>query len=70
MTQLERVANHLQEHGSITSMEAFEQYGITRLSAKVFDLRKQGMDISMTRTKCKNRYGDEVYYGVYRLETD
>ena len=40
------VLNHLKRYGTITSMEAFSKYQITRLSAIVHTLRhKRGYDI-------------------------
>ena len=33
---------HLQEHGSITSLEAIEKYRCTRLSHYIYLLRKEG----------------------------
>ena len=36
------VLEHLEEHGSITSKEGFEKYGITRMSSIIFDLRNKG----------------------------
>ena len=34
------VVNHIRKHGSITSKEAIMNYGITRLAARVFELRR------------------------------
>lgn len=36
------ILNHIKTHGSITSKEAFELFGCTRLSARIFDLREKG----------------------------
>lgn len=36
---------HLKTKGSITSMEAIELYGATRLSARIYDFRKLGYAI-------------------------
>lgn len=47
-------------------MEAFSEYGITRLSAKVFDLRGLGVDIN-TRMVTKKKNGKTVSYGVYEV---
>jgi len=45
-TQNERIRQHL-EHGlSITSIEAIQSYGITRLSGRIKDLKDAGMNIS------------------------
>ena len=41
-TQNRKVLAYLEEHGSITVMEAFIELHITRLSARVYDLRARG----------------------------
>ena len=41
-TQNEMVLEFIQKAGSITAKEAFTELGITRLSARIFDLRKMG----------------------------
>lgn len=68
MTQCERVLKYLQDFGSITSWEAIKEFGATRLSAIVFVLRKRGYNIETTFETAKNRYGEKVSYGVYKLE--
>jgi hypothetical protein len=68
MTQAEKILKHLQERGGITSMEAFQLYGITRLSARICDLRRQGVQISNQRQKARNRDGEAVYFDRYVLE--
>lgn len=67
-TQTNIVLFHLIQHGSITSMEAFTDYGITRLSAAVFTLRKRGYDIDTTIEHSTNRYGRKVSYAKYILQ--
>lgn len=39
------ILNHLKNKGSITSWEAIQAYGITRLAARIFDLKEAGHDI-------------------------
>lgn len=41
MTQEEMVLNHLKGHGTITSMEAFSKYKITRISEYIRQLREK-----------------------------
>lgn len=63
------LADHLILNGSITSIEAIEMYGCTRLSARIWDLRhKYGMKIEAVPETGKNRYGKLVNYVRYRLE--
>lgn len=65
-TQTERVLHYLKKHRGITSMQAFEMFGITRLSAVIFELRRK-YEIASERTEGKNRYGEKVWFSTYRL---
>lgn len=67
-THYDRVLRHLTDFKSITSYEAFIDYGITRLSAIIFLLRKDGYNISSQKIAAKNRYGKTVYFANYILE--
>lgn len=62
-----RVLKYLQENDGISSMEAFELFGATRLSAIIFKLRKYGYCITNNRCCSKNRYGEKVYFVKYKL---
>lgn len=62
-----RVLKYLQENDSISSMEAFELFGATRLSAIIFKLRKYGYNIINQDCKSKNRYGEKVHFVRYKL---
>ncbi len=62
LSQEDVIARHLEQKGSITSMEAFEKYKITRLSGRIFDLRARGMDIVTDMIYKK----DGTKYAVYR----
>lgn len=66
--QRQAILKHLQTQGSITSMEAFQKYGATRLSAIIFNFRKMGYDIDTHIIVGKNRYGSTCQYAEYRLE--
>ena len=45
MTQESMVYEHLLKLGSITSMEAFSAYKITRLSDRIYRLRAKGVPV-------------------------
>jgi hypothetical protein len=64
-TQRAEVLNYLKEQGSITSMEAFQLFGATRLSGIIFDLRKHGMNIVTKDIVTTNRYGQRTRYAEY-----
>lgn len=61
------VLAHLHNHGSITSMEAFERYGATRLSAIIYVLRHEGHNITAETIRVKTRYGRKTTCAKYIL---
>ena len=68
MTQCERIIDYINKHGSITTMEAFHDLGITRLALRIHDLRDDGYQIKRETIRGKNRYGEPVHYMRYSLE--
>lgn len=67
-TQDRAILEHLKNNSvGITSIEAFELYGITRLSAIIFRLRKAGHIIVSNDLTTVNRYGHTVRYSRYTL---
>ena len=68
MRQQERVLNYMQAYGSISSLEAFRDLGVTRLSAVIFKLQhNRGVTISKKVETAKNRYGESVHFTRYSL---
>ena len=64
-SQSDAILSHLKTYGSITSYEAIKEYGATRLSAIIFNHRKEGYDIdSMPLTK-KTRFGRNTTIAKY-----
>lgn len=59
------VKDHLLEHGSITSWEAIQSYGATRLSSIIFNLRKNGYDIETIMREETDRYGNTCKFANY-----
>ena len=67
ITKKQMVLDHLKKHGNITSLEAIDNYGATRLSAIIFNLRREGYSIETMSVKGVDRYGNSVVYGKYVL---
>lgn len=65
MTQEEKVLGYIKKYGSITSFEAFRDLGITRLSARIYTLRKHGVNIDNKMVSVYNRFGDECRVAKY-----
>lgn len=66
-TQRERIVDYINEFGSITSLDAYKDLGITQLGARIFELKEEGY---LFETECetgKNRYGEPVHYTRYRF---
>lgn len=63
--KVQAVAAYLKERGEITSMEAFELFGDTRLADTVHKLRKKGWEIETVMCEGKTRYGTTARYAKY-----
>ena len=68
MNQTTAVLNHLLKHGSITSMQAFELFGATRLADIIFRLRGKGYNIKTIECEGITRFGSPCRYAKYVLE--
>ena len=68
MTQNEMVLQYIKDFGSISSLEAFKDLGITRLSGRIFDLKEMGHNLERKDESSLNRYGKKVTYGRYFLK--
>ena len=69
LSQRDDVIRHLMTEGSITAWEAIKEYGSTRLSAIVYELRKKGWNIESEMVTSKNRYGNTVQFARYRFKS-
>lgn len=71
MNKTNKVIEHLKLHGSITSLQAIELYGATRLSAIIYNLRyKYGMNIVSERIEFTDRFGNKSGYAKYIFKDD
>jgi hypothetical protein len=68
LTQGERIIKYIEEFGSITTMQAFADLGVTRLASRIHDLRAAGYQIERETVRGKNRFGEPVHYMKYSLK--
>lgn len=61
-TQLQMLKRHLSENKTISPLQALNSYGIYRLSARINDLRNEGMNI-----KTKMIFEGPLKYAQYYL---
>lgn len=67
MNQSERIIKYIEEFGSISPMEAFNDLGITKLATRISEMSRKGIEFERKFVKAKNRYGEPVYYMRYSL---
>ena len=70
ITQCERILRHMKDYGSISSLEAMNEYGIMRLASRINDLRAQGIAIVSEVKTGKNRYGEDTHFAVYKFKEE
>ncbi len=64
------VLDFLKTYGSITSRQAIDNFGATRLADIIFNFRKMGMDIETKMMAGKNRFGEACQYAKYILHEE
>jgi hypothetical protein len=64
-TQCNMVKLVLKTRGSITPDEAKDEFGITRLAARMLELKKEAFPFRSMRQSGINRYGKNTRYAVY-----
>lgn len=67
MTQKEMILQYINDFGSITSMQAYADLGVTQLATRVKELKQQGYTFTTVPQTSTNRYGKPVHYVKYYL---
>lgn len=65
--QCQRIMDYINEHGSISQLEATRELGITRLSGRIYDLKHLGVSIERYWETELNRYGEKTRYCRYTI---
>lgn len=67
-TQKRRILDHLAKHEGITTYDAFIELGITKLTTRISELRRDGYDIVSERVLIHDDKGKvRTRYNRYRL---
>lgn len=61
----QEVLRYLQKNKSITSWNAIDAFGATRLSGIIYRLKKQGYNIITKREEIVDRYGNTCQFARY-----
>ena len=65
-TQNQRILDYIEEHGSITPLDAMS-FGCMRLASRISDLKRRGFPIISTFDTVTNRYEEKVRIKRYSL---
>ena len=69
MTQKEMIIKYLNENGSITTYESYSKLFITRLSARIYEIKhKYGIEFDEEWVTKKNIYGKICSFKKYILK--
>ncbi|CAB4127853.1 Helix-turn-helix domain containing protein [uncultured Caudovirales phage] len=66
--QAQKLLKYLKKHKKIQPLEALKELGIYRLSARILDLRNDGISITTNRIQVKNRQKEICVVAEYKLE--
>jgi len=70
MTQAHRVLDWLESGKTITTLDSFRDLGITRLAARIYELKKEGHTINKRTFKVINRWSEECHIAEYFIDED
>lgn len=65
MTQNDQILRHLKRGGTITQLQAFNQFGCCRLSERIRELKRDGHKIHGYMCPVKTRHGRAVVKKYY-----
>lgn len=68
VTQHDRILQYMKDFGSITTMDAFRDLAITKLTTRISEMRAEGIEIIGTPETVKNRYGEKCHIHRYTLK--
>ena len=66
-THYTRLLDYLKQYPYITSLQAIRDLGNTRLSATIYQLRRDGYNIESKDLTVRNRWGNNTIISQYKL---
>lgn len=69
-TQKQRIIDYIAREGSITTIEAFMELGITKLTTRISELRRDGYDIAGEKVVLYDSKGKAVsHFNKYTINS-
>lgn len=69
-SQEHMILNYIKENGSITTLQAVKDLGILQAPARIWGLKRRGINIKTRRISVINRYQEERKIVEYYIEGD
>lgn len=70
MTQADRVLDYLKSGKTITTLNAFKELGITRLAARIYELKRDGHEVKKNTITVVNRFDENCAVAEYYMESE
>ena len=68
--QEQMILNYIKEHGSITNIEAVYNLGIAQCPARIFGLKRKGVNIATRKKKVVDRYNQSKTVVEYYIKQE
>lgn len=65
VTQIKKIVDYINEHGSITDNQAVRRLGVGRLASRIWDMKQLGYSIDKKTIKVRGRDGSASYVARY-----
>lgn len=67
-SQLDRILAVLESGGTLTALDALEDFGCSRLASRITDLKRKGYPVASRMVTRRNRYGRLCRVAEYYME--
>lgn len=67
-SQIDQILAVLESGGTLTAMDALEDFGCSRLASRITDLKRRGVPVASRMVQRRNRYGKLCCVAEYYLE--
>lgn len=68
ISQLDQILAVLESGGTLTALDALEDFGCSRLASRITDLKRRGVPVASRMVQRRNRYGRLCRVAEYYLE--
>ena len=67
-SQIDRILAVLESGGTLTALDALEDFGCSRLASRITDLKRRGVPVASRMVQRLNRYGRLCRVAEYYME--